>query len=210
MCYSDADRTILDELRKCAQSQTRKLEIQSGIEPLKQSIDQITEQLSVVQEYVTVRSSIFIIRRLHLSHRTWSRAKRSQMRPLAVSWPTSSTRSHAPTQRCLRRCSIQMWTICWWCCTCHNWPMSNSRSTRSSSWRSKWSFHVYRAVTRSLMSSLTLWLFCVSALLTVFAIMVGHGTASSPLSLEPGAPKSVFTQHAFRCALSRVKHRQLA
>merc|ERR1711935_1299276 len=51
MCYSDADRTILDELRKCAQSQTRKLEIQSGIEPLKQSIDQITEQLSVVQEY---------------------------------------------------------------------------------------------------------------------------------------------------------------
>lgn len=70
MCYSDADRTILDELRKCAQSQTRKLEIQSGIEPLKQSIDQITEQLSVVQEYVTVRSSIFIIRRLHLSHRT--------------------------------------------------------------------------------------------------------------------------------------------
>lgn len=54
MCYSDADRTILDELRKCAQAQTRKLEIQSGIEPLKQSIDQITEQLAVVQEYVTV------------------------------------------------------------------------------------------------------------------------------------------------------------
>jgi len=53
MCYSDADRTILDELRKCAQAQTRKLEIQSGIEPLKQSIDQITEQLAVVQEYVT-------------------------------------------------------------------------------------------------------------------------------------------------------------
>ena len=54
MCYSDADRTILDELRKCAQAQTRKLEIESGIEPLKQSIDQITEQLAVVQEYVTV------------------------------------------------------------------------------------------------------------------------------------------------------------
>jgi hypothetical protein len=52
ICYSDADRTILDELRKCAVAPTRKLDIQSGIEPLKQSVDEITAQLTVLQEYV--------------------------------------------------------------------------------------------------------------------------------------------------------------
>jgi len=52
ICYSDADRTILHELRKCATSQTRRLELQSGIEPLKQSIDELTNQLAVIQDYV--------------------------------------------------------------------------------------------------------------------------------------------------------------
>ena len=58
ICYSDADRTILDELRKCAVAPTRKLDIQSGIEPLKQSVDEITAQLTVLQEYVQVKLSV--------------------------------------------------------------------------------------------------------------------------------------------------------
>jgi hypothetical protein len=52
ICYSDADRTILDELRKCAVAPTRQLTIQSGIDPLKESVDEITCQLAVLQEYV--------------------------------------------------------------------------------------------------------------------------------------------------------------
>ena len=54
ICYSDADRTILDELRKCAVAPTRQLTIQSGIDPLKESVDEITCQLAVLQEYVQV------------------------------------------------------------------------------------------------------------------------------------------------------------
>jgi len=52
ICYSDADRTILDELRKCASSSSRKMELQSGIEPLKSAVDDITGKLAVVQDYV--------------------------------------------------------------------------------------------------------------------------------------------------------------
>ena len=54
ICYSDADRTILDELRKCASSSSRKMELQSGIEPLKSAVDDITGKLAVVQDYVQV------------------------------------------------------------------------------------------------------------------------------------------------------------
>jgi len=50
--YSDADRTILDELRKCAQNPLRKLVIPSGIEPLKSAVDDLISQLKVVQDYV--------------------------------------------------------------------------------------------------------------------------------------------------------------
>ena len=56
ICYSDADRTILDELRKCAIEPTRKLQIESGIEPLKRSVEEIIEQLAVLQSYVQVNS----------------------------------------------------------------------------------------------------------------------------------------------------------
>ena len=52
--YSDADRTILDELRKCAQHPHRKLVIPSGIEPLKTAVDDLISQLKVVQDYVNV------------------------------------------------------------------------------------------------------------------------------------------------------------
>ena len=52
--YSPADRTILDELRKCAQHPQRKLVIPSGIEPLKASVDDLIVQLRIVQDYVSV------------------------------------------------------------------------------------------------------------------------------------------------------------
>ena len=52
--YSDADRTILDELRKCAQHPQRKLVIPSGIEPLKTAVEDLVSQLRIVQDYVNV------------------------------------------------------------------------------------------------------------------------------------------------------------
>lgn len=54
--YSDADRTILDELRKCSSSSSRKLTLPTGIDPLKSSVDSIIDNLKVIQEYVNVRS----------------------------------------------------------------------------------------------------------------------------------------------------------
>jgi len=50
--YSDADRTILDQLRKCTDNPHRKLTIPQGIDPLKTAVEDIIAQLKVVQEYV--------------------------------------------------------------------------------------------------------------------------------------------------------------
>ena len=58
--YSDADRTILDQLRKCTDNPNRKLTIPQGIDPLKTAVEDIISQLKVVQEYVNVSARLFI------------------------------------------------------------------------------------------------------------------------------------------------------
>jgi hypothetical protein len=52
--YSDADRTILDELRKCSNSTSRKLTLPTGIDPLKSAVDGIIDNMKVIQDYVNV------------------------------------------------------------------------------------------------------------------------------------------------------------